>query len=190
MIKAKKTSEKRFVCVAIHVKLFSFRSLCVFCLLTLSMSANPNEHEYQVKAAYLYNLTKFVVWPEFDHETFDICLLGTDPFGRYIQSIEQKKVAGRPIRLIRLMQFDASKQCRILFIGGSAYHQFDQADYPEGMLTISDRENFIDQGGMLALVVSEQKVRVKINQDALKQKKLKVSAKLLEVADCQGGLDD
>ena len=170
--------------------LLAARLLCVFFLLTLSINVNSQELEYRVKAGYLYNFTKFVTWPKYDSNTFNVCILGIDPFGELINPIEQRTVAGRQIRLIRFMQFNAAKQCRILFIGRSSEGQYQSAGYPEGVLTVSEMEDFTEQGGMFALVVVNGKVRLRINLDACKKNNLAVSAKLLEVAEWIGGRDD
>src|ERR1700722_10108529 len=44
--------------------------------------------EYQVKAVYLYNFSKFVEWPATAEKqnSFAICILGHDPFGPALDS--------------------------------------------------------------------------------------------------------
>src|SRR5437764_15482294 len=37
--------------------------------------------EYEVKAAYLSNFGRFVDWPARAGQTFNVCVLGHDPFG-------------------------------------------------------------------------------------------------------------
>ena len=66
----------------------------------------------KVKAAYLYNFTKFVKWPdkafENDEAPFVIGVLGKDPFGPILDNtVKGKKVAKRPIKTRR---FDWSKR--------------------------------------------------------------------------------
>src|SRR5579863_7342696 len=56
--------------------------------------------EYQVKAAFLLNFAKFVVWPpragKAPANRFSICILGDDPFhGALEQEIGGKKLEGR-----------------------------------------------------------------------------------------------
>ena len=50
----------------------------------------PKASEFQVKAAYLYNFGKFVAWPDENGtghaESFEICVLGTDPFGQALDA--------------------------------------------------------------------------------------------------------
>jgi YfiR/HmsC-like len=96
----------------------------VFCLLGhLVWAADVPERptEAQVKAAYLYNFGKFVRWPAPpETDSFDICILGKNPFGPALNSI----VAGERIQGTRIVARDLSSlaeapKCRILFISKS-----------------------------------------------------------------------
>ncbi|MGR9115585.1 MAG: YfiR family protein [Gammaproteobacteria bacterium] len=164
--------------------------LYAFIIMTLSMGVNARDFGYKVKADYLYNFTKFVTWPKLEGESFNVCILGSDPFGQLISQIEQKTVAGYPVKLIRLVQFDAAKRCHMLYIAQSSERLYPSSGYPEGILTVGESEYFIEQGGMFALNRIDGTIRLKINMDACIEKKLTVSVKLLEVAEWIGGRDD
>ncbi len=82
---------------------FLIRTLLGAALLFSScLAADDGNLEYKVKAGYLYNFTKFVTWPESKSPTFNLCLLGSDPFGDAIDPIEEKSAFARPIKVIRL----------------------------------------------------------------------------------------
>src|SRR5436309_1901674 len=55
--------------------------------------------EYQVKAAFLLNFTRFVEWPQPESASsppFSICILGEDPFqGALEKTMEGETVNGR-----------------------------------------------------------------------------------------------
>ena len=59
--------------------------------------------EYELKAAFLYNFTKFVEWPEQSFKTADdpiaICILGENSFGRALEDA----VAGRSLERRKLV---------------------------------------------------------------------------------------
>ncbi len=65
--------------------------------------------EYQVKAAFLLNFTKFIDWPP-DNDVgaaspVAICILGKDPFGRALDEIVQgEAINGRKLIVQRLSQ--------------------------------------------------------------------------------------
>jgi hypothetical protein len=144
--------------------------------------------EYQVKAAYVLNFTKFVEWspaafasPE---SPLTICILGEDPFGRVLdQLVEGERVNGRRLAVQRLRSVPGPKQCQVLFISKS------EKDVPEivsvlepGVLTVADREGFLREGGVIAFVIEDRHVRFDISQRAASNASLSIDARLLNVA--------
>ncbi|WKJ89654.1 YfiR family protein [Methylomonas montana] len=144
--------------------------------------------EYKVKAAYLYNFTKFITWPEKASPTFNICIIGNDPFGKLLDPLESKTVLDKPIRLYRFESAKQAKDCDIVY--------FDNTDQRADLaipgvlligslkkaLTVSSQPFFAESGGMIGFALDDEKVKLHINLKALKQSGLNVSAKLLEVA--------
>ncbi len=70
-----------------------------FCVLTVAGTATANsEREYVEKAAYLYNFTKFINWPEAvfssARDPIEICVLGRDDFGASLEAL----VSGKSLR--------------------------------------------------------------------------------------------
>lgn len=149
------------------------------------LSADDSGVEYKIKAGYIYNFTKFISWPEDNAATFNLCLLGEDPFGALIDPIEKRFAQGRPIKVFRLDELDNGHQCHILYIGTADFSiknpLINQGVYKT--LTVSENTEFAAQGGMIGFVIRDGKIKLQINLDALKQGGLKASAKLLEVAE-------
>ena len=82
------------------------RTAGVFALvvtLAAAAAAAQARGEFEVKAAYLYNFARFVEWPAAAtaRDPFTICVLGSDPFGRALDttvanvSLRGAKVAAR-----------------------------------------------------------------------------------------------
>ncbi|HSF41275.1 MAG TPA: YfiR family protein, partial [Thermoanaerobaculia bacterium] len=76
--------------------------------------------EYSVKAAFLYNFTKFVEWPASafpERGSLRLCVFGDDPFGKSLQTVvEGEQVQGRPITLLRIDSLGDPRLCHILFL--------------------------------------------------------------------------
>src|SRR5258705_7456711 len=74
--------------------------------------------EYAVKAAFIFNFTKFIEWPAQtlnSSPVFVIGILGDDPFGSLIDEVTKgKKVKGREIQIRRLKDPAEAKDCRIV----------------------------------------------------------------------------
>jgi len=141
--------------------------------------------EYKIKAGYIYNFTKFITWPADDSATFNLCILNDDPFGTVIDSIETRFAQNRPIKVFRLDELNTGHPCHILFIG-SADISVNNLPFMHGRyrtLTVGEINEFAAQGGMIGFVNRDDKIKLQINLDALKKAGLKISAKLLEVAE-------
>ncbi|MBI3802229.1 MAG: YfiR family protein [Nitrospirae bacterium] len=166
-----------FLFIFIGTLLFSFRAESV------SLS------EYQVKAAFLYNFAKFVEWPAEalpEGQPFVIGILGQDPFGSLIdEAVAGKTVHDRPIAVKRYPKVEEVAGANILFIsdseGPNVSHILKRLDRAP-ILTVSDLGRFADEGGMVQLLVDQNRVRFAINVAAVEQAGLKPSSQLLKLA--------
>lgn len=149
----------------------------------------PAASEYDVKAAYLYNFGKFVQWPpgeRRDAESFDICVVGRDPFGAALdRAVAGATVDKRPVHARRLARAAAAKGCHVLFVGALDARQ--EADLlaavaDSDVLTVGDTSRFLDQGGMIRFVVDGSRVRFEVNLAPARAVGLTLSSDLLRVA--------
>lgn len=177
---------------------FIFFISCLIVPLFISVQpfAQDKNIEYKIKAGYLYNFTKFISWPEDDSETFNLCIVGEDPFGSIINPIEKRTVKNKPIRLHRFKSINKAIHCHLLYFSGSA-EKLKKADISSSKvltinsrsasLTVGESNQFIQAGGMISFFLSGGKIKLRINLTSLKESGLAVSAKLLEVADIYEG---
>lgn len=143
-----------------------------------------------MKAVYLYNFGRFVQWPvsaaSAKHDSFDVCVLGDDPFGQALDSVlGGENIGGRPAMAKRLAKPDDLTVCRIVFISGSEENRLKQIlDVVDktGVLTVSDIPHFADRGGMIGFVLSSGKVRFEVNIGTVQASGLTMSSQLLKVA--------
>lgn len=142
-----------------------------------------------VEAAYLYNFGKFVVWPaptEPASQTFNICLLGRDEFGKTFDAmVADELVQGRSIAVKRPVSSAGVDACNILYIGRSEGSRLARdlenvKDRP--ILTVSALPGFLDHGGMIQFLERENKVRFAVNVTAATRARLALSSELLKVA--------
>jgi hypothetical protein len=176
----------------IGFRLLALAGLCWWSAGALSLpgqqAANPQVADYQVKAAFLLNFTKFVQWPASSFEDAQsplaICILGNDPFnGTLDQFVSGESVGGRKVVVRRLRSAPAPKNCQVLYISPSERNAAHVVSgLGPGVLTVSDGAGFLRDGGMIAFVVDNRHVRFDINQKAAAQAGLGLSARLLNVA--------
>lgn len=166
--------------------------LSLMMLIGVSSTLNaepPAAPEYLIKAAFLYNFTKFVEWPP---EAFkdgvspiNLCILGTDPFGKALRSISDKTVKGRKLNIKYPTRVEEITGCHVLFIGASERENLRQImSFLKGsaILTVSDTEKFAERGGIINFIMVENKIKFEINPDAAQQCGLKISSQLLRLA--------
>lgn len=150
----------------------------------------PNPSEYAVKAAYLYNFGKFVEWPPnapAGHAAdFAICVLGHDPFGPVLDTtISGERIDGKSVVARRIAKVSEAAGCRVLFISSSENKQLKEilaSVGKQGVLTVSDMPQFVDQGGIVQFILAAERVRFEINLAAAQQAGLNLSSELLKVA--------
>lgn len=145
--------------------------------------------EYRVKAAYLFNFTKFVDWPSeafASGSPFTICVAEVSPFGSALATtLAGETVVGRMLAF-RVVGNDASS-CHILFVPrGVSPTPYVRSIRTEPVLTVGESPNFLKQGGMINFVLEDGRVRFEINQEAAARSQLKISSRLLRLARVTG----
>ncbi len=146
--------------------------------------------EYQVKAAFLYNFAKFTKWPSGTYADASapllVCILGQDSFGKALDSIAGKRINGRPVAVNRLAGVEEARQCQVVFISESEEERVPEivdylADRP--VLTVCNAPSCTRFRGIIHLKVVAQKIRFAIDIDCADSAGLKLSSKLLALAD-------
>ncbi len=146
--------------------------------------------EYQIKAAFLYNFTKFVEWPPSHFAATDspiqIGLLGKNPFGDELEKIiKNRQVSGREFRIKTVTSLEEATSVDVLFVTAGEEKLFMNGRLSlqkAGVLTIGETKKFGDQGGLITFTVEAAKVRFEINLDTAEESGLKFSAQLLKLA--------
>jgi hypothetical protein len=149
-------------------------------------SAAETATEYELKAAFLFNFARFVEWPTAPESAFDICVIGEDPFGSVLdRTVEKKVVHDQPLVARRVEDSKHLDGCRILFVAVADEEQertILRAAAAHDILTVGEKPDFAERGGMIELGIEEKRIRIEINLAAVERSKLKVSSQLLKLA--------
>lgn len=144
--------------------------------------------EYAVKAAYLFKFMNLVEWPEEQKiDSFVIGVVGPGPFGPSLDDLDGKLVRGKPVRLMTYPNITAPAPTEqmILFIDRKNDDKLDTIvrDLKDrSVLTVGEGPKFAERGGCINLVTIKNRVRFRINVDAVRRAKLKISPRLVKVA--------
>ena len=146
--------------------------------------------EYEIKAVYLLNLGNFIKWtPDSlqSEKTFQICVVGHDPFGADLDFVvqTQKEVQGYQVVIRRLSSSAPLTACHILFMSHSEQlhwsNIFAKVKH-KPVLTVGDGDNFIIEGGMIQFYNKDGKIRLMLDPQTIRESGLKASAQLMQLA--------
>jgi hypothetical protein len=173
----------------------SFRVLRLafwFLLCSAGSAVAQTSKEHEIKAVLILNLARFVDWPEAAFASPEspivIGVVGRNPFGQALENaVAGEQVNGRKITIEHFANL-RSKPCHILFISDSEKGRVQRilsAVAGRPVLTVSEIDGFTTSlGGMVRLYVNEQnKVRVQVNLESARSNGLRLSSKLLQVAE-------
>jgi len=158
------------------------------CAPAFSMADNHQTTEYKIKAAFLYNFSRFVTWPEHDRKEngkFNLCILGSDPFRELLDPLSGKSVQKSSLNVKRLATLDQDHACQMIFIsqtGNRDLKYIMSVLKGQPVLTVSDIEDFTTHGGIIQFKLADNKVRFNINIDNASHAGLTISSKLLSLA--------
>jgi len=155
--------------------------------LTLALAGEPSPaKEYAVKAAFLYNFTKFIEWPPESlgapQRPFVIGVFGRDSFDELERVVRGRKVNGRRIEVKILHTAADVVGSHLVFVSGTAGQEVMAACRRHRVLAVGESKEFLEEGGAIAFVFKEAKLRFAINIQATKHAGLKVSAHLQKLA--------
>lgn len=151
--------------------------------------------EYPLKAVYLYNFLHFVSWPEREggaggEKPLTIGLLGRSPFGAALTEL-QKTVGEGNKKSFTVVDFGRFRphlklrECDLLFISAGEERHYpailrELAGAP--VLTVSDGADFLEAGGMIALLHDQGRIRWAINRPPVQGAGLRLQSQLLKIA--------
>jgi len=154
--------------------------------------------EYVVKAGFLFNLAKYVAWPEAEFADasapIQIGIVGEDPFGTILeQTLAEKSVKSRKFEIRRFREMVDIRSVHILFVPRSESHHVAQilnlVD-TRPVLTVGEQAAFAVDGGMIAIVIENEKPSLHINPTAVERQHLEVDSKLLRIATIVGDVPE
>jgi hypothetical protein len=141
--------------------------------------------EDALKAAYLFNFTKFVEWPGADDgSALTLCFVG----GAGVQQALAGNIADRRIGSHRVIVRALTPQsevvgCSVLYVQSS----LEMSARPSTVigapvLTVSDASGFAHQGGIIELFTEGNRLRFIVNMANARRAGIRISSSLLQLA--------
>lgn len=168
-------------------KISGYLSLLSAAWMIFVAASSPPLLEYQVKAVYIYKLLKFVDWPEGtfppDNNVVVIGVLGDSPVREALETL--KHTHSVPIQTVRLRSLKEISSVHVLFVSSSAPEPLEsvfEASKGTRCITIGETKDFAYLGGMINLVIDDEKVKFEVNLKVMKDAGLAIGSRVLRAA--------
>lgn len=168
--------------------LVGFVGLIACAIIVPDAYGQATSEEDAVKAAFVFNILKFVDWqePTANNGTeLSVCMWGRDSLNGALGVLDNKQVGKQIIRVRYIATASSPLSCDVIYIGGGindGSESYKKTVSDRHTLTFSDREDFIANGGNIEFYTTRDNVRFRINQDALDAKNYVIGSRLLEFA--------
>lgn len=151
----------------------------------LAVPARAQVNERAVKVAFVFNLTKYVEWPQRNSELI-VGVVGEGPMVEALETqLAGKSSESRPIRVVEFPSDAQLERCHILYVAYSTPKKARAAVERvrnKSILTVGDSDSFAHDGGMVGLVTAEDHIQIQVNLKAAEEAHLKISSRVLGLA--------
>jgi hypothetical protein len=146
--------------------------------------------EQRVKAAFLYQFASYVEWPALSFAQPDtpvtIAVMGAEQLAAELKQLSAgRTVGGRKVEVRQVRPGDTLAGINILFIGSAEnarLAQVVQTAKSRPMLIVTEADGALTQGSMINFVIVDRRVRFEVALDSVERSGLKLSSRLLAVA--------
>lgn len=164
----------------------------LYCISLLSWAESTNERELEnhIKAVFLYKFTDYVEWPSSVFPAadapFTIGVVGADEVAAELLTLSKGNwVNNRTILIRRLDATDSWEDLQILFIGknerGRLRELLSQVQ-SKPVLTVTESQGALDAGSIINFIPVQDYIRFEISVASADSQGIKISARLLDVA--------
>jgi hypothetical protein len=143
--------------------------------------------ESNLKAAFIYNFTRFIEWePAAIANEFIIGVVGTSAIDNPLEEISKTRTVNtKKIIIKHFEKIEDIDKCNILFIPKNVktpLEEFLAKIENKDVLLITEKQGYASKGASINFVIIDNKLKFEANQKAINSAGLKVSAQLLKLA--------
>jgi hypothetical protein len=150
--------------------------------------ADSSTLERRVKAAYLYKFAGYVEWPDGTFQKPDtpitIAVAGDDQLAEELTKlVAGRTVDGRALAVRRQSDSEISPGVNILFVARGETAKLRVRAAPQRpVLIVTESEEALNQGSVINFVVDGGRVRFEVSLEGAEQRHIKLSSRLITVA--------
>jgi hypothetical protein len=159
----------------------------IFLLMAKGISAQTEAEESNLKAAFIYNFTRFIEWDSASvANEFIIGIVGPSAISKPLEEIAKARlVNNKKITIKYFTQKEEASACNLLFISKNA--KVDLEDIltivkGKNILVVGEKETYAKRGTAFNFVLVDDKLKFEANTKAIVGAGLRASAQLLKLA--------
>jgi hypothetical protein len=163
-------------------------SLIIFARQPASAADVQTLNEQQIKSAIVYNIARYVTWPNLpvgDTTPFVIGVYGQNRSISAWNSLTGKVLHGKKIIVKRCVDPDELASCQLVIIEPSErknIHRVLAALKELPILTVSEIDGFSSNGGMITLHMINNRMAFNVNLKSARSANLIISSNILKLA--------
>ena len=162
-------------------------TVCLVILAPRHVLAAPGED--QIKAAMIFNIMRFVDWPESalptTRDTIDICVVNRGSTASAVEKLQEKQVKGKNIIVRQVSRAGGFSGCQVLLLSDTERQNATailEQTRSMPVMTVGDSRGFAASGGVFGFMVLEGKIRFEVNLAAAQRHRIRISSQLLKLA--------
>ncbi len=161
--------------------------LIIFLLLASGITAQTEAEESNLKAAFIYNFTRFIEWDSASvAKEFVIGIIGSSTISKPLEEIAKARlVHDKKIIIKNFTQKEEMGDCNLLFISKNARIPLEEVlavVKGRNILVVGETETYATRGTAFNFVLVDDKLKFEANPKAIVAAGLKASAQLLKLA--------
>jgi hypothetical protein len=162
------------------------RRLLLFLLFLAPLHALAQALEHELKAAYLFRFLSFIEWAGQPRPDLPLTVgvMGADDVLAELQGIVPgRNVQGRPIVVRGVREGESLAGLQMLFVGRDASSALPRVARTPGLAVVSDADGALERGAVIGFVRTEGRVRFHVALDTAERQGLRISSRMLSVAE-------
>jgi hypothetical protein len=195
-------NQTKRVLVLIYLKRLTLACCLILSLINLGLfspklQAQINiDNKAKLTAAFIYQITKFTLWPDAlfvgQNSIFSICMLGEKNkyLNAYLVELENRSTQGHNIEVVQLdnkqqLFSPSGSSCKVLLATDKQWQDLSseqKQQLAQSTLLIGNSKEFLNNGGMLALLVIDNKMTIFINPQNLEKTPIRLESRLKALA--------
>jgi hypothetical protein len=157
--------------------------------LVLLLSATTNGD--QIRAGFLYQVAQFAAWPSDRMSAgapIRFCVIGDPGVAAQLESLAKgRTIDGRDLAVVRATAPLTAGSCELAYIGSTKDLREQLAAWAgEPVLLVGSAPDFAQAGGMVNLTISDSRLLIEVNLEAVRGARLHIRSQLLKLAKVLG----